>query len=101
MLAIYYSVRAFREHLNNSHVKIYSDNYTAVSAINKMGTSQSKNCNIMAKVIWELSRKHGIWITCAHVPGVQNVEADKESRKPYKQSEWMLNPNLFEEACLV
>ena len=31
--------------------------------------------------------------------GVENVEADRDSRKSYRDSEWMLNPQLFKEAC--
>ena len=30
-------------------------------------------------------------ITAAHVPGVENVVADRETRKAYRDSEWMLN----------
>ena len=99
MLAIYYSIRAFQSHLRNTHLKIYSDNSTAVSVLNKMGTSRSRTCNKVAKMVWEFCRTNCIWITCAHIPGVENVEADRESRKSYRDAEWMLNPTMFREAC--
>ena len=42
--------------------------------------------------------KNEIWITAAHIPGAENVIADYESRKSYKDVEWMLNPEIFQKA---
>ena len=56
MFAIYYSIRAFKFDVQNTHLKIYSDNSTAVSVINKMGTSRSRTCNQTAKMILEFCR---------------------------------------------
>ena len=42
--------------------------------------------------------KNEIWITAAHIPGAENVIADYESRKSYKDAEWMLNPEIFQKA---
>ena len=39
-----------------------------------------------------------MWITCAHFPGSDNIIADKESRKAYKEAEWKLNPEIFKKA---
>ena len=39
-----------------------------------------------------------MFITCAHIPGKENIVADKESRREHKQSEWMLNRSIFERA---
>ena len=33
-----------------------------------------------------------------HIPGKENFEADFESRRGYKDAEWMLNPKIFNEA---
>ena len=95
MLAIYYALRAFLQIIHTAHVKVFSDNMTAVTVLNKMGTSKSPPCNALAKTIWEFCIVHNIWLTCAHVPGIYNVEADTESRKAYKDSEWMLDPHIF------
>ena len=42
---------------------------------------------------WAESRN--ITISAIHVKGVQNVEADKESRLRNMDSEWMLRPEIF------
>lgn len=63
-----------------------------------MGSSKSKSCNELAKLIWEYCTKFNIWITCAHIPGSENVIADFESRKTYIDAEWKLNPNIFSKA---
>ena len=101
MLAVYYSLRSFSDSIQNSHVKILSDNTTAVATINKMGTSRSKHCNDVAKLIWEFCMEQGTWLTAAHIPGVENTIADGESRRAYVDSEWMLNSLIFEDACRI
>ena len=40
-----------------------------------------------------------IWVSAAHIPGKENVSADKESRKTRSDTEWKLNPELFD--CIV
>ena len=42
--------------------------------------------------------KNKIWITAAHIPVAENVIADYESRKSFKNAEWMLNPEIFQKA---
>ena len=37
-----------------------------------------------------------IWLTAAHVPGVENVEADAASRIFSDDTEWTLHPHVFE-----
>ena len=39
-----------------------------------------------------------IWITASHIPGKKNFEADFECRTECKDSEWILNPKIFNEA---
>ena len=99
LLAIYFALRAFID-LIDSHILIYTDNTTAVAAINHMGTSRSQQCNELAQVIWGYCRRHSLWVTCTHIPGVDNVDADLESRRDYRDADWMLNPTLFHRACV-
>ena len=44
-----------------------------------MGTRHSDLCNRITKTIWEWCIAKHIWLSAAHVPGVANVSADKES----------------------
>ena len=80
MLAIWFALKSFTVKILNKHVKILSDNSTAVSYINNMGGCKSQDCNKIAKVIWNWCIKNGIWISCAHIAGKSNVEADFLSR---------------------
>ena len=45
--------------------------------INKKGTTHSSNCNNIAVQIWDLCQEHNILLTAFHIPGVQNVHADR------------------------
>ena len=55
-------------------------------------------CNQITRELWLWCAQHGIWLSAMHIPGKQNVLADKESREKRSDSEWNLNPLLFE--CL-
>ena len=67
------------------------NNSAAVYMINNMGSSHSELGSSIVLDIWEFCISKHTWITAAHVPGVENVVADWESRKAYGDSEWMLN----------
>ena len=41
-----------------------------------------------------------IWLSVAHVPGIENTEADFESRKKQSNTEWMLNHKRLHKALL-
>ena len=93
---MYYSLRSFKTDFQIKHVKIFSDSQVEVEIINKMGTTKSSTCNNIVKNIRLFYVKNKIRITAAHVPGAENVIADYESRKSYKDAEWMLNPEIFQ-----
>ena len=42
--------------------------------------------------------KNKIWITAAQNPGDENVIADYESSKRYKDAVWILNTEIFQKA---
>ena len=81
------------------HIRIMSDNTTAISYINKMGGVKSMIANDIAKDIWNSCIAHGAWISAAHVPGVENDIADQASRQFQDHAEWMLDNNLFQVIC--
>jgi len=81
LLAIFYALKAFQEQLQTKHVKIFSYNTTAVSYINSMGGIKSLDCDRVTVNIWEWCIEHNIWLTCSHIPGSENVDADEASRK--------------------
>ena len=93
---MYYSLRSFKTYFQNKHVKIFSDSQVGVQIINKMGTTKSSICNEIIENTCLFCVKNKIWITAAHIPGAENVIADYESRKSYKDAEWMLNSEIFQ-----
>ena len=80
------------------HVKAIIDNTTGILYINSMG-GPSLLCNQITWELWVWCAQHGIWFSAMHIPGKQNVLADKESREKRSDSEWNLNPLLFE--CII
>ena len=98
LLAVYYSLRSFKSYFQYKDVKIFSDSQVGVQIINKMGTTKGSICNDIVKNIRLFCVKNKIWITAAHIPGAESVIADYQSRKGYKDAEWMLNPEIFQKA---
>lgn len=95
MLAIWFALKSFKDKVYNKHVKILSDNSTAVSYINNMGGCKSQDCNQIAKEIWIWCIGNKTWISCTHIPGKSNVDADFMSRNFNDQLEWKLSENIF------
>ena len=93
--SVFYALKTIGKDIKDSHVKILSDNTTAVFAINNMGTSHSSNCNKIAFEIWDLARKQNLWLSASHIPGKENKLADIESRKQEKSTEWKLDPVIL------
>ncbi len=85
--------------VTDTHVKILTDNTTAVHTINNMGTSHSRKCNEVVQKIWNFAISKNLWLSATHLPGKLNIEADKESRKKEIQLEWKLSENLFSKVC--
>ena len=65
----------------NIHVKLLSDNTTAVHIVNNMGISHSLVCNKVMKQIWEFAISKDLWLSTTHLPGRLNIGADEKSRK--------------------
>ena len=92
---MYYSLRNFKTYFENKYDK-YSDSQVGVQIIKKNGATKSSICNDIVKIIWLFCVKNKISITEAQIPGAENVIANYESRKSYKNAEWMLNPEIIQ-----
>ena len=95
MLAIFLGLKTFAREHQNIHIRAMTDNTTAVSVLNHMGTSHSDFCNTLCREIWEWCIGKNFWLSVAHIPGKQNKIADTESRRSEKESEWMLDPETL------
>jgi len=99
LLAIFYGMKSFKNEIICSHIRILSDNITAVSYVNKMGGLKSPNCDKLARKIWLWAIDHDVWLTAGHISGSLNLEPDCLSRKFNDQIEWQLNTRVFEKIC--
>ena len=95
--AALFGLQAFCSEMTGVHVKLELDNTTAIAYINHMGGSKSEELNQLAYDLWDWCRMHNIWVTAAHIPGVQNVIADRRSRRFKDEHEWQLNKPAFQQ----
>lgn len=95
LLAAFLALKAFCCNMQNKHVKMSIDNTTAVAYIAHMGGSKSQDCNNLAKELWKWAIDRDMWISVVHLPGVQNIQADRKSRNFQDETEWMLDRDIF------
>lgn len=99
LLAIYFSLKATCRHFYHIHLRVMTDNMTSMLCINNQGSVRSIKCNNLTRQIWDWALEHDVWLSAAHVPGVDNEIADQESRKFADESEWMLSHDVFQSIC--
>lgn len=92
--AALFGLKALCSHLSNTCIKLMTDNSTTVACINKMGSTKEA-CNDVTREIWLWCLEKDIFLLAAHIPGVDNVIADEESRKDRSSAEWKLDRNIF------
>jgi len=49
----------------------------------------------MTTIIWEWCIQRNIWLSVTHIPGSDNIQADKESRALRDSTEWSLSQEVF------
>ena len=96
--AILLSLKAVTDQIYGQHIRVLSDSTTAVCYINKMGGLNSLECDKISKEIWEYCLDREAWISCQHIPGVEN-EADLPSRKFHDDIEWQIDNKTFQIIC--
>ena len=98
LLAVFLAIQTFSDSLIGKHVKVMIDNMTALTDINHMGTSKSAMRNELTKSLWLWCLERNIWLTAVHIPWVDNIEADQQSRLSNTSTEWSLNKHVFQDA---
>ena len=88
-------LQSFVKVVSDKHVKVLVDN-TTVSCINQTCHSQDLNCLVINT--WERCINHNVWLTVAHIPGTDNVIANRDSRKSRSDTEWALHYRIFDKA---
>ena len=84
----------FKDKKDIKHIRVMMDNNTAVAYINNMGGIRSDLCDDIAFDIWQWTPEQQIWVSAAHIPGSENVVADKNSRIFERSSEWKLRESV-------
>jgi hypothetical protein len=80
--------------MSNIHIKIFSDNSSAIRYLISMSGIKCKTMNEIAKGIWSWCTNRHIWISADYVSGKFKV-ADAESRNCNDNTEWMLEVTVF------
>ena len=95
LLAIQCGLQSLCRVHHDCHIRILSDNVTAVTYINAMGGSKSEGCDILATEIWDWAITRQVWLSAVHTPGAENTEADSLSRNLNPNLEWSLTDRAF------
>ena len=78
---IHFAIKSYyKKWAGAKHLRIRSDNTTAIAYFNSMGGTISDNYNNLAKGIWKFCIKEKVWISVEHISGSENYIADFMSR---------------------
>ena len=80
---------------HDCHIRVVSDNVTAVTYINAMEGSKSEGCDILSTEIWDWAITRQVWLSAVHTPGAENTKADSLSRNLNPNLEWSLTDRAF------
>ena len=93
LLAAFFCLKSFVKTKGN-HVKLYTDNITAMTCINKQGSTK-RACNQLTRELCLWCMETNTKVTAVHIAGVLNKKADIESRLDKSGMEWQLNSSVF------
>ena len=96
LLAAFLALQCFAKGTNGITVQMKLDNVTAVTYINKLGGTHSKPLCQLALTVWEWCLQRNVFLVAEHLPGKDNIVADRESRLTRDRCDWMLNPLVFQ-----
>ena len=95
LLAVLFCLQAFCKQIYNAQPPAVGRQYYSCLLYPWMDGTHSSSCNKRAGQIWDWTASQNIWPSVTHVPGVRNVDADRESRHFHTDTEWQLKPNVF------
>ena len=95
--AIHVAIKAYSNLWKRcKHIRIRSDNTTAIAYVNNMGGLVSSSCDRLAKEIWTYCSERNTCLPAIHISGKENNEADYMSRLLSENTEWKLDPQIFQ-----
>ena len=90
-----FSLQSLLHDITGTHVRVQSDSTTTVSYINNFGGVKSISCHRVAREIWFWAFERQNHLSAEHLPGAQNVLADRASRIFDDNTEWQLSDSCF------
>ena len=72
-------------------------NISAISYVNKLGGTVSPRLKGILRDLWLWCINRNITLIAEHLPGILNTIADEESHVMKDQSDWMLDPQVFQQ----
>ena len=96
LLAGSFAIKCFAKDKTNIHIQLFMDNVTALTFINKMGGTKSRVLASLSRDLWQWCLQRQITVSATHIPGILNVNADRESRYHLDSSDWKLCPAVFQ-----
>lgn len=99
--AVLFGLRSLCGSVSGLHIRVCSDNSTAVAYINNLGGTRSLKCHEIARFIFEWAVERHVVITAEHLPGSSNILADKASRSFDENTEWTLDVFCFSSIASV
>ena len=93
--AILFGLRSFLNEESSKHIRIKTDNSSAVSYINNFGGVKSIQCHSIAKDIWVWAIERKNFLSAEHIPGSKNILADKASRIFDENTEWEISSSVY------
>jgi len=80
-MAALFALEALCSHAFDATILLKMDSTSAVACVNKMGSIKSIPMDRITHRIWEWAISKNNWIIATHIPGILNVDADRESRE--------------------
>jgi hypothetical protein len=99
LLAIFWGLQSLYKNVTNCHIKVFSDNVSAVVYINEMGGMASVAMDNLAGRIWDWCLERSIFLSASYLKGSENFQADFYSRNFSHSTEWMLKREIFKRIC--
>lgn len=97
--AIQFGLCSYLDKMHDEHIRIRTDNTTSVSYVNNLGGVKSIECHKIVKRIWEWAIERNNFLSAVHLPGSENLLADKASRIFDENTEWEIDDNIFDYVC--
>ena len=94
--ASFLALKTFLKGKSHITVSLQLDNTTAIAYINNKGGTRSPQLMTLALEMWDWCQERDILVIASHIPGRDNVSADRESRVFTDMSDWKLDPTIIQ-----